>query len=55
MQNKWIKILKKEINSAHRICILGVGNTQRDDDGAGPLLINLFKTRIEKKGKYFIN
>ncbi|MEO0138166.1 MAG: hydrogenase maturation peptidase HycI [candidate division WOR-3 bacterium] len=49
MPNKWIKILRKEIGSAHRICILGVGNIQRGDDGAGPLLINLFKTRIEKK------
>jgi len=49
MQTRWLKILKKEINSTRRICILGVGNIQKSDDGAGPLIIKKLGSEIGKQ------
>ncbi len=40
--------MKKTISSAHRICILGVGNIQQVDDGAGPLVIKILKEKTKK-------
>ncbi len=44
-----MKILKKEINSTRQICILGVGNFQKGDDGVGPLIIKKLKSEISKQ------
>uniref|UniRef100_A0A7C6EGB2 Hydrogenase maturation peptidase HycI n=1 Tax=candidate division WOR-3 bacterium TaxID=2052148 RepID=A0A7C6EGB2_UNCW3 len=49
MQTRWLKILNKEINSTRQICILGVGNSQKGDDGVGPLIIKKLRFEINKK------
>ncbi|MEO0155659.1 MAG: hydrogenase maturation peptidase HycI [candidate division WOR-3 bacterium] len=40
-------ILSKEIKNAQRICILGAGNVQKGDDGAGPMVIQILKEKIK--------
>lgn len=58
MRNTWLKVLKKEIKDAQRICIMGIGNTKRGDDAVGPLstLMIMFKMRRRKfKDLIFVN
>ncbi len=44
----WFDILSREIRNAPRICILGVGNIQKGDDGAGSRVIKFLEKKIEK-------
>lgn len=44
----WFDILSREIRNAPRICILGVGNIQKRDDGVGSRVIKFLEKKIEK-------
>ena len=43
MQDNWRDRLDREIRGARRIVILGVGNPDKGDDGAGPLCVRLLE------------
>jgi hydrogenase 3 maturation protease len=43
MQDDWRDRLDREIRSARRIAVLGVGHSDRGDDGAGPLCVRLLE------------
>ncbi|MEO0127726.1 MAG: hydrogenase maturation peptidase HycI [candidate division WOR-3 bacterium] len=43
----WFNILSKEIRNPQRICILGIGNIQKGDDGAGPMIVRILKEKIK--------
>jgi hydrogenase 3 maturation protease len=43
MQDDWRDRLGREIRSAHRIAVLSVGNSDKGDDGAGPLCARLLE------------
>lgn len=49
MSVRWSVIVKEEIKNARRLCISGVGNMQKADDGAGPLAIKLLRRKIKKQ------
>ncbi|MEO0227492.1 MAG: hydrogenase maturation peptidase HycI [candidate division WOR-3 bacterium] len=49
MSVRWSVIVKEEIKNARRLCISGVGNMQKADDGAGPLVIKLLRRKIKKQ------
>ncbi|MCX7995529.1 MAG: hydrogenase maturation peptidase HycI [candidate division WOR-3 bacterium] len=44
-----LNTIKKEIENAQKICILGVGNTQKGDDGAGPGVIKILQKSLKKE------
>lgn len=44
-----MSLLKNQMDKARRICIMGVGNPQKGDDGAGPLVIKKLLSLIKKQ------
>jgi len=44
----WQRIIKKELKDAAKICILGIGNIQRGDDGAGPLVVAALNLKLKQ-------
>ncbi len=58
MKKGWLKSLKNEIEKAGKICVLGIGNTQRADDATGPLATIMIMSRMKSqkfKNLIFIN
>ncbi len=51
METDYLRTLKKETESARRICVIGVGNIQKGDDGTGPVVIKILKEKIKKSKK----
>jgi len=58
MTKKWLSFIKKEIEKAEKICIIGVGNTENGDDVVGPLTTMMIMFRLKRrkcKNLIFIN
>ncbi len=58
MSKNWLSVLRNEINKARRICVLGIGNTQRADDATGPLATIMIMSRMRSqkfKNLIFVN
>ncbi|MEO0190923.1 MAG: hydrogenase maturation protease, partial [candidate division WOR-3 bacterium] len=49
MPNQWVNILKRRIKNVQKVCILGVGNIQKGDDGVGPLIIKMLIPKLKKQ------
>uniref|UniRef100_A0A7C4TE20 Hydrogenase maturation peptidase HycI n=1 Tax=candidate division WOR-3 bacterium TaxID=2052148 RepID=A0A7C4TE20_UNCW3 len=47
MPEVWEEILKEEIKNAKKICIMGIGNIEKMDDGAGALAVNKISSLLK--------
>jgi hydrogenase 3 maturation protease len=54
MEN-WTKEITKKIKSWEKIAILGIGNTEKGDDGIGVFCVNQLKKLIKKENILLIN
>ncbi len=49
MTKNWLNFIKKECDRAERICVMGIGNTQKGDDAVGPLTIAMIMCRLKRR------
>lgn len=50
MSPVWVRELKKKLKDAKKICILGIGNRSRGDDGVGPIVISALSPLLKRLG-----